>query len=231
MFTLARELAEFGKTVLTTTATKIFYPAKNQSERVLYGLSMEHLLDVSADELRSSRHLTAAKGYLPEVGKLTGFSSDEIGRIFETALFDWILIEADGAAGRPLKAPAGYEPVIAECSDRFVGIVGLDVLGKPLDEKWVFRPQIFSGITGLPLGDPVTADAAAKASIHPLGLAKGIKPHMHASLFFNKSDLMERNTAVRDMRSALEKIRTNPFGRVVFGSLRNRGPYEHLDPE
>ena len=231
MFTLARELSALGKKVLTTTTTKIFHPAKNQSEHVLYGIATDRLPDAFSDILRSSRHLTAAKGYLPEAGKLTGFSSDEIGRIFETDLFDWILIEADGAAGRPLKAPAEYEPVIAECSDRFVGVVGLDVLGKPLDEKWVFRPEIFSDITGLPLESSVTADVAASASTHPLGLAKGIRPHMHASLFFNKSDLIEMKTAVRDMRSALARIQSNPFGRIVFGSLRNGGPYEYFDRE
>ena len=76
-------------------------------------------------------------------------------------MFQWIIVEADGAKRRPLKAPGRYEPVIPACSHIVIGVVGLNGLGKPLDKKYVFRPEIFAEITKLGLGKPIDENAVA----------------------------------------------------------------------
>ena len=47
---------------------------------------------------------------------------------------DRIVVEADGAARRPMKYPAVWEPVIPQYTDRVLVIAGLTALDRPLRE-------------------------------------------------------------------------------------------------
>ena len=62
-------------------------------------------------------------------------------------LFDFILIEADGAKNKPIKAMASHEPVVSKYSTKTFGIMGMDCLGKPI-ESIVHRPELFVDIVG-----------------------------------------------------------------------------------
>ena len=66
-----------------------------------------------------------------------------------------LLIEADGAKQRSLKAPADYEPAIPDWVDAVVVMAGMKGLGRPLTEEWVHRPEVFSELSGLALGEPI----------------------------------------------------------------------------
>ncbi len=58
-----------------------------------------------------------------------------------------LLIEADGARQKPLKAPAEHEPAIPEFVDTVVVVAGLSGLGKPLAEEWVHRAERFGRVS------------------------------------------------------------------------------------
>lgn len=60
-----------------------------------------------------------------------------------TALFDVVLIEADGARGKLLKFPRPHEPVVPDFSKKVVLVVGLDILGKKISDNLVFHPELF----------------------------------------------------------------------------------------
>ncbi len=47
---------------------------------------------------------------------------------------DRIVVEADGAACRPVKYPAAWEPAIPPYTDRIIVLAGLTALGRPLQE-------------------------------------------------------------------------------------------------
>ncbi len=51
-------------------------------------------------------------------------------------------------------------------------MAGLDVVGKPLDEQWVFRAEIFSNITKLPLAQKITGAEIAEMLIHDMASIK-----------------------------------------------------------
>ena len=57
-----------------------------------------------------------------------------------------------------------------------VPIVGLDVLGQPLDAEHVHRPEIVAELTGAAPGDPVTPAMIAAVLAHPQGGAKDMPP-------------------------------------------------------
>jgi probable selenium-dependent hydroxylase accessory protein YqeC len=61
---------------------------------------------------------------------------------------DHILVEADGSAGRPLKAHRPWEPVIPGCSDLTVCLVGASGIGKPVSEA-CHCPDLFASLAGI----------------------------------------------------------------------------------
>ena len=64
------------------------------------------------------------------------------------SLADYILVEADGAAGRPLKAHRPWEPVIPACSGLTVCLVGASGIGKPVSEA-CHCPELFASLAGI----------------------------------------------------------------------------------
>src|SRR6185436_6681833 len=104
MYRLARECS--GRVVVTTT-TRIWLPVADQAEL--------HLATTPDQALGFVREPTWAAGVraigtaTTAEGKLQGIPPDWVDALAGVA--DVILVEADGAAGKPLTAPRAYEPV------------------------------------------------------------------------------------------------------------------------
>lgn len=149
--TLGEELAAAGARVLLCATTKIF-PFED----------LPNLLDPAEEDLAAAleqRRLVCAGTPVPGTGKLTA-PGLPMARLAELA--DYVLAEADGAAGRPLKAHAPYEPVIPREANQAVYMVGASGFGRPVREA-VHRPERFCALTGLGPEAPVTPEAAAGA--------------------------------------------------------------------
>ena len=73
---------------------------------------------------------------------------------------DHVLVEADGAAGKPLKAHRDFEPVIPQETELTVGLVGASGLGKPAAEV-CHCPGLFCAICGSAEDEPVRAEHIA----------------------------------------------------------------------
>ena len=76
-----------------------------------------------------SRSRIVCVGEAAEEGKLRAprLSIETLAR-----LADFVLVEADGSKGLPLKAHAAHEPVIPPCAQRVVAVAGIDGIGKPI---------------------------------------------------------------------------------------------------
>jgi probable selenium-dependent hydroxylase accessory protein YqeC len=188
MYRLARELAGSGEKVLTTTTTRIWAPTPEQSPGCILAAAPDEILERAAAMLTEHGHITAAAGASAEAGKLTGLAAEAVDRLAAARVFDWIIVEADGAAGRPLKAPAAHEPLIPSTAGWLVGMLGLSGVGRPLSDQWVFRPQIFSSLSGLAPGAAVTAEAVAAVLLHEQGMLKGAPRHSRCLAFLNQAD-------------------------------------------
>jgi len=202
MFALARELVEAGMTVITTTTTKIYVPSPNQSAHIVASESVEGVLSQARNLVNNYPHVTTAAAYSNDKRKLIGLSPESVDVLWESDLFQWIIVEADGAAGKPLKAPASHEPVIPESTRTVVAVSGLNAVGKPLTDQWVFRPEVFSMLTGLKIGDPVTETAVIDVLIHKKGVMKGAPVHAENIALFNqteKPDKTEKGKAIFDL--------------------------------
>lgn len=224
MFRLARELAAAGEAVLTTTTTNIYTPSPEQSGSLIVSESPGCLLDKLRDGLNSHRHITAAARRLSRQGKLSGFTSDVIQNIWESQIFNWIIVEADGAAGRPLKAPAEYEPVISDCTSLCVGMVGLSVAGQPANPDWVFRHGHFQKLSGLAAGATVTPAAIADVLVHEMGIFKTVPADSMRIAFCNQADSPRNLAAGRQIARLLIQKERCEINRVVIGQALRAPP-------
>lgn len=217
MYALAREIASEGRKVVTTTTTKIFPPDPDQSPRLIL-LSDDPQLLKLAEELRAVRHVTVGVRIIPSSGKIDGLDHDTLRTCLRFA--DHLLVEADGAAGRPIKAPEEWEPVIPSMSDLVIPVVGVDCLGKPATDQWVFRLERFLNVTGLQTGDTITSAAVARLLAHPQGALKGVGVHVAVIPFLNKEDLLADRWAVREAADQLAGLSGGRIRSLVHGSLK-----------
>ncbi len=202
MFHLAHLLSAAGLKVMTTTTTKIYDPSPAQSATVLLASDPQAILSQAAVPGQPA-HLTAAAVRMDAEGKLKGFAPEAIDLFAASGLFDWILVEADGAARRPLKAAADHEPVIPAGSQVVVAVAGLDALEAPLIEAGVFRAGLAAERMGLPLGADITESALCRLANHPLGLFKGAPATARRVLFLNKADTPARREAAARIAAEL----------------------------
>jgi probable selenium-dependent hydroxylase accessory protein YqeC len=199
-------------------------PTEGQSRCVILADTAEKILERAAPKLNEHRHLTAAAGLSADPGKLAGLTPDTVDRLRASQVFDWIIVEADGAAGRPLKAPAEHEPVIPSCTGWLVGMVGLCALGKPLTDQWVFRAEMFSRITGLPPGTAVTEEAIAVALGHAQGVLKGAPAECRCLAFLNQADAPGAKAAGLRIAGLLKRLGGSRIQRTIVGQVLGEPP-------
>ena len=219
MFALARELASSGDSVVTTTTTKILEPSSSETPLLLLEADEENIVKVLLQNLAEHRHITLAREKLPS-GKLTGVTTELVVKIAELSQVSHVIVEADGAARRSLKAPSSYEPVIPYNTSLVIPIVGIDAIGCRLTEESVFRPEIVSELLGLPLGEIVSAEAIAFLITHPQGIIKGSPAGARIVPFLNKVDLEEGLSKGRDLAGKILAMKHPQIERVILGQAQ-----------
>ncbi len=190
MFRLAEELAKENLRVLVTTTTKMFKPGKDIFSEILITDSSPDLMDRIKTRFRHSNLLFAAAGYIPGSNKVQGFSRQCIDTLWESGCCQWILTEADGAACKPLKAPADHEPAVPKNTKYLLGLMGLSALGKPADEDHIHRVKPFLEITGSARRKTINMDAMASLMRHPKGLFKNCPQGARKIAFINQADTL-----------------------------------------
>lgn len=185
----ARELEAGGRPVLVTTTTHLADPTEDAGvpfARTLLRPDLEQPVtgdSAAGPETLPGVTLLVARA-ADEPGKLKGIHPSRVAGLRER--WDLVLVEADGSKRRPIKAPADHEPVVPEGTDLVVGVVGLDALGEPMDERTVHRPERFAAVTGCAAGAPIGWDHVVALARHPEGLFKGARGRRVVLL--NKAD-------------------------------------------
>ena len=193
MYTLARELAECG-TVICTTTTHILPPDHLPV--------LEHV-----DRAVLERTRCVCAGCPADGGKLAApaQSIEELA-----ALADYVLAEADGSRGLPVKAHLPYEPVIPAEAGLTVVLIGASGFGRPIREA-VHRWERFCAMTGAPPDAPVSAERLA-AALESEGFGELI--------FVNQAETPERMAEAKRLAALLD--------RPVFAGTLRGGVWECL---
>ncbi len=88
-------------------------------------------------------------------GRLQGVMPQALAALQARVRFDVLLVKADGARMRGIKAPADYEPVLPPGITTVLYLVSAAVLGRPLDEHSAHRVERLAAITGARRGEPL----------------------------------------------------------------------------
>ena len=189
--TLGEELAEHH-TVLLCTTTKIFPFPDLPCARTAAEL----------DALRPSHRLLCAGTDVPGTGKL---AAPETPMALLAERFDYVLVEADGAARRPLKAHAPHEPVIPPEANQIICVVGASGFGQPISEA-AHRPERYALLAGV----PETAEAAPGTEAAVLR-AEGL----HDKIYVNQVETLWELASARTLAALLDCP-------VLAGSLQRK---------
>ena len=224
MFRLAKELSEQGDSVLTTTTTRMLMPKHEQSSHVILSDSLDNIIRQSKTLLKKNPHVTAALELKYPRKKIVGFNPQLINDLYKSKLYKWIIVEADGAAMKPLKVPAAHEPVIPSSSKWVIGIMGLDAIDKPLNRRWVFRPELYSKLTGIGMDEKVTVESLALSALHQGGIFKSSPESARKILFLNKADKPGSTEKGRKIAELINRSKDTEIKRTVIGKVMHHPP-------
>ncbi|MDR5671746.1 Uncharacterized protein AArcCO_1946 [Halalkaliarchaeum sp. AArc-CO] len=151
---------------------------------------------------RSDRYL----GYGPE-------TVDEIAAEHDGP----VLVKADGARTRTFKAPNEREPQLPSAVDVVVPITSVRVVGRPLTDEWVHRPERVAELTGLSVGDRVTPETVATVLASDSGGLKDVPDDASVIPLLTQIDTDDDERAAREIADGIH-ARTDVL-RVAFSRL------------
>lgn len=198
MFTLANELKEFGRVIVTTT-TKILLPRKDDYDNIVM---LEEGTDFLENPERGVTLLGKSIKNINKINKVVGVDKNILDKIYENKSFQFILIEADGAKEKPLKASNETEPIIPDKTNINIGIIGFDALDEEVT-KVCFREDRFKTITGKDSSDIVDDDSIISLINHEKGLFKETPEKCKRFFVISKCDDLEKQNRAKRL---LEKV-------------------------
>jgi len=221
MFSLARELT---KPVIVTATTHL-------------GIWQTHLADshittndsTTTEQLASELH----SGVTLVTGEIEGDRTKPISDNLLTWLHSFcgshaipLLIEADGCRQKPLKAWADHEPPIPTFVDQVVQVVGMSGIQKSLTDENVHRAEIFSKLSGLGIGESITAEALTQVLINKNGGLKNIPLEAKRNALLNQADTVDTQSTAHKMTNAL----LPHYHSVLIASMEKESVHAVYEP-
>ena len=151
--------------------------------------------------------------------RLSGLPPDMIDDLRRTCGFDIMLVKADGARMRLMKAPRAGEPVLPATTKTIVPIVSARIIGRQLTEEVAHRLDHITAITGLRRGDTIGPGHLSRLLASPAGALQSTGNAI-VSPVINMADTRDIADAAR-LAAAAALQATDRFDRVVLTSLRD----------
>lgn len=216
METLARELAARGQRVIQTTTTKIFRP---EGVPVVIGQDFKTISERLRGEIQSSGAAVLGSALLPE-NKLSGIDPAWPEALLENQIADYVIVEADGSAHKPIKGYASYEPVFPTRSDLLIPVLGIEAIGMPVNDNNVHRREAFCKLTGAQPNERLTVAHFLKGLQHMIGLGRAATPRAPVVPLINKVDRISGTGLIREIATGMQDF----TGYIFFTALRDDYP-------
>lgn len=206
--TLYRLAAEIDRAVVTATV------------RIPIFDDQVHRVSVTDDPVAAVNESTGWPiGVVParEETRYRGYEPDIINQVHSAGVANVILVKADGARTRWLKAPNESEPRIPSQTGTVIPIASAKVVGKPLDEEYVHRPERVAELTSLDLGDKITPSDVATVLTSPDGGRKAVPDSASVIPLIN---MVDDETLAETARTIAHKINDDPaIDRIVLTKM------------
>ncbi|WP_248897880.1 selenium cofactor biosynthesis protein YqeC [Haloplanus halobius] len=170
--------------------------------------------------IRSASGSSWPLGLVPERerdDRYLGYDRETVTAIRATPGVGTVLVKADGARTRLLKAPNEREPQVPATADTVIPIASAKVVGNPLADDHVHRPERVAELTGLDIGDPIGADDVAAVLASRLGGRKRVPPTATVVPLVNMVDDDGLAATGRDIAAAVHDRADVP--RVVLARM------------
>lgn len=210
VYRLAAEARRAGLRVLVTTTTHMGALPETVTGPLL--------VEAEGESLSAVRRALETEGRATLLGrrlredKLEGLTPERVDALAREA--DLVLVEADGARGRSLKAPADHEPVLPGTTTLCLVLAALDAIGEPLGEERVHRLQRVLALAGNRAGAVVDENLLATVLTHPDSYPGRIPAGVRSVAFLNKAETEGR----REAAGRIARRLMPPFSRVLAGS-------------
>jgi len=214
---LVEELSQDIPLIVTTT-TKLGVEQSDLAASHAI-ITQEADMDGFPELLDAGRSLLVTGPRGPGQPKWLGLGEQQIERVWRMAhdAGAVLLIEADGARRRALKAPAEHEPAIPPFVDLIVPIAGIDAMGASLADGVVHRPELLAGLLELEMGIELSAQHIADALTSPEGGLKSIPEESDVRLLINKVETAAQIEAGREI--AQHALKNESVRSVVLAAV------------
>jgi len=222
LFTLGKELFKCGKKVLLTTTTKIYVP----DQQDIYTVVEPEDNIMKNPGILIGKEKTTVWGrdiyQMPgDKDKIVGVKKEVLDWLFIQNIIDYILIEADGAKKKPIKAPDEHEPCIPEKTTTVLGVIGIDAVGRTLNEDNFHRAGIFLKAKHYDLNYKIDVDMVASLIGWEKGLFKDVPSNARKLLILNKVDNSERRNIAQEIaRKVLMNESAVAPEKIIFSSFK-----------
>ncbi len=174
MFALAAAAAARGLRVVTTKSTTIHPPSMARSPRLVVSPPARWRGDLPA--ALAAHPVVTVVTAAPSERRFDGVPPALAPDLLRASGADLLIVEADGARRRLLKAPAAHEPAMPAGASLVVPVASLAAVGRPLDERRVHRPELAAALLGVTRGAALTVRHAARLLLDDRGGLKHAPP-------------------------------------------------------
>jgi len=199
MYTLAGELAQRGKRVITTTTTQIFYPEPGETDALIVAADTPILLQNIRAAWQHQQRITVAGTFL-RTDKLAGLQLEQPYELLMTSGADVVIVEADGARHRMIKAPAEHEPLIPLQTNVALLMISAEAFNQPLSAEIAHRPEHIARVTGISQGDILSPAVIARLITSEQGALKHIPKTASVYLLITHASISQKET-IRELAS------------------------------
>ena len=159
------------------------------------------------------KHMDWAAGVRPEL----------VTQIHAAQVFDLLLVKADGARHRLIKAPADGEPIYPPGTELVLYVVSAHALGRKLNSGVAHRLEELMALTGAAEDTIIGPEHIVKLLTSNGGALKGVAPDARVVPVINRVDTPARHRQARDI--AERALSASPrLSGVVLGCMGDAIP-------
>lgn len=208
---LAKELKAENYKVLVTSTTAIMMPKEDEFDHIY--IQKEKDIERDIDNLKEGTITVLLKEFIRK-DKVKGIEVEFLDKIIDKKIFDVIIVEADGARMKTIKAPREDEPLLTKYTTKLIGVFGIDSIGLKINNENIHRSDIFLKIVGKNENDTLDKEDIVKLIESSVGLFKKgeeIEKYLIVNKCDSKEDYFEAKEIKDRIKVDLEKVIITSF--------------------
>lgn len=175
-------------------------------------------VDLTVPAPRVDSRVVGFAGATDTKNRVGGLNEIQIESLRQSGHFELVLIKADGARARWIKAPAAYEPLVPDSADTVISVISIGVVGRALDAGIAHRPQRIAEVLGIASNASLQAPHIGRLLSSPEGGLRGVGQARVVGLI-NMVDDTARESLAREA-AAIAFAETDRFDRIVLACMK-----------